>query len=273
MKKVNINRRLKLVLYDGINEMPMGNFREFNRFVMLDAGLGSDIQDIDNKFAAVIKFIMQGKKEEGAKELINTRQAIALVLNGTNLKQMSFVPFIHTLNGERVTDLSEEGAREVLRKMELAMVSQGWLIDMLGGLKKKIDSEFDVLLSSYTKATGRQNEYYINLKRRTKLVYQSIITGQDLSTQIDDIDDLLFAMFTPAEYSGPDGLEAKYTGGFEEICAMMKTQGIQNPKWLTVLEFYKTMDTLKHINKQKAKAGRPQGKKGASPRRSRKTIK
>ena len=138
MKKVKINRRLNLVLYDGINEMPMGNFREFNRFVMLDAGLGSDIQDIDNKFAAVIKFIMQGKKEEGAKELINTRQAIALVLNGTNLKQMSFVPFIHTLNGERVTDLSEEGAREVLRRMEQAMVTQGWVIEMLGGLKKKL---------------------------------------------------------------------------------------------------------------------------------------
>ena len=137
MKKVKINR-LNLVLYDGIDEMPMDNFREFNRYVLIESGIGSDMQAVDSKLATIIRFMQLDKKESATKELLNMRQAIALVLAGTNLELMSFVPFIHSINGKPVTDLSQEGVKEILFRLEKARVETGWVLRTKSALKKKL---------------------------------------------------------------------------------------------------------------------------------------
>lgn len=138
----------------------------------------------------------------------------------------------------------------------------------IGRDKKKIDLEFDILLPDHTKPTPRQVEYYSNLKKRTKLVLRSIISGEDVAQEVQDVDDHLFGMYEVGEFSGAEGQEAKYKVGFEEICSMMMVRGIQDPRMVSVVTFYKAIDTLKHINKQRRKEAAKQQQNQSRGKRS-----
>ena len=46
MKTISLaNRTIKL--YDSIDEMPIENFQRYNKYIIIDAGLGSDIDSVD----------------------------------------------------------------------------------------------------------------------------------------------------------------------------------------------------------------------------------
>lgn len=46
MKTVKINNH-ELKLYDNIDEMPIVNFQKYNKYIIVDSGLGSDIDSVD----------------------------------------------------------------------------------------------------------------------------------------------------------------------------------------------------------------------------------
>ena len=58
MKKMTLGTH-KVVMYDSIEELPIVRFQKYNKMLMLDAGLGSDVTDIiiknKQQFAPVIK--------------------------------------------------------------------------------------------------------------------------------------------------------------------------------------------------------------------------
>ena len=152
MKKIKI-AKTNMVIYDGIDELPIVNFREYNRYVLIDSGIGSDMQSVDSHLASIIRFIKLGKSEEATKELLNMRQNIALVMAGTNLKMMSFVPLIYSIDGKRVTDLSDENIKSVLEMLNRRQVSYLNVASMLAEVKKK---SIQSLTSCWRVIRGRQ---------------------------------------------------------------------------------------------------------------------
>lgn len=137
MKKIKVGR-LRLSMYDSLDELPIINFREYNRFVLIDAGIGSTVQSFDNHLATVAKLIQANRSKEAVKELLNTRQNVALVVSGTNLKMLSFVPWIHSINGERVIDLSQENGQLILNRLSHTGATVSWINRQLDAIKKKL---------------------------------------------------------------------------------------------------------------------------------------
>ena len=50
----------KVVMYDSIEELPIVRFQKYNKMLMLDAGLGSDVTALDGHLARVSEYIKAG---------------------------------------------------------------------------------------------------------------------------------------------------------------------------------------------------------------------
>ena len=65
MKTVKINNH-ELKLYDSIDEMPIVNFQKYNKYIIVDSGLGSDIDSVDEHLVNLAKLIKSDKDKEAA---------------------------------------------------------------------------------------------------------------------------------------------------------------------------------------------------------------
>ena len=66
MKTLYINKKIVKV-YDSIDEMPIVNFQKYNKYLLIDSGLGSDADDIDSHISKIAKFI---KADDSKKALL-----------------------------------------------------------------------------------------------------------------------------------------------------------------------------------------------------------
>ena len=113
LKVGNIN----LEFFDGIDVMPMQTFNAFNKFVMLDAELGSTVFDFDKINTRIMEFVSKDMKEEALKELLNLRLVYNNILNENDTKGLAFASLIKKINGEEVEDFSEKNLKEILLKL------------------------------------------------------------------------------------------------------------------------------------------------------------
>ena len=107
-----------VMLYDSIDELPIKRFHVYNRYLLVDAGVGSDISDFD-----------------AGKELDNLRQNVYLVLSQQNVKHLSLACLVKQIDGVRYDDLSQEGLQKVIEVLGGASV--GEVSEAMASVKKK----------------------------------------------------------------------------------------------------------------------------------------
>lgn len=78
---------------------------------------------------------------------------------------------------------------------------------------------------------------------------QEIITGVDNKNKINEIDNFLYDMAKPQDYSGKGGAEVKYIKRYEEMSLILTKYANKDAKKMTVLEYYQAYDALKKENK------------------------
>ena len=97
MKEVELTGH-KVVLYDSIDELPIARFHKYNRYLLVDAGVGSEISDFDNHIERVVRYIRNKDNESAGKELENLRQNVFMVLSEQNIKHLSFACLVKTID-------------------------------------------------------------------------------------------------------------------------------------------------------------------------------
>lgn len=133
MKTIVINNK-KLVMYDSIDELPIVNFQKYNKFLLIDAGIGSDVNDIDQHISKIAKYI-KSDKSLAMQELQNMRQNMYMISSGISPKYLAFAALIYSIDDNRVEDLSDENLKAILES--LRTVKHSWLINKLTEIKKK----------------------------------------------------------------------------------------------------------------------------------------
>ena len=66
MKKMKLGEH-SVVMFDSIEELPIVRFQKYNKMLMLDAGLGSDLTALDAHLARVGEFIKTGETDNAAR--------------------------------------------------------------------------------------------------------------------------------------------------------------------------------------------------------------
>lgn len=255
MKTTKIGN-LEVELYDAIDELPIARFHAYNKALLIDAGIGSDLADWDTHIEKTIRFIRVGKPDLAEKELDNLRQNVYFVQTDMSPRYLAFCALVRKVNGTEYNDLSPDGLAKVLELFK--DTPNGELTAQLEAVKKKIDEELQLYFpKSFDDATVK--EYYDQLKQRTLLMLDAIIQGDesDKRAEIDDITTLLLTYTKPQSFSGSDSMEIQYDKQFENMCLMLSQHLHVNPKAFTVLEYYNAFEYIKQTTKQaKAKAGK-----------------
>lgn len=240
MKKVIVNKKV-LLLYDSIDELPIINFQKYNKYLLIDAGIGSDINDIDEHITKLAKYI-KTDLTKASQELQNYRQNLYMIASGISPKHMAFAALIHSIDGKKVEDLSDENLKSILD--DLRTVRRSWLVDLLVKIKKKITLELELYFPQDF-LNLREKEVYDRLKRRTLLVLEGIIEEKANAEEIAKIDDYFFSLHKPNSFSGEESVEIKYDKQFESLCVLIAQKTSLNAKSMTTLEFYSTLDNIK----------------------------
>lgn len=251
--KTVIIRNKEVRLYDSIDEMPIVNFQKYNKYLLIDSGIGSDVDDIDTHIVKVAKFIKAGNSNKAMQELQNMRQNMHMVNSEISPKYLAFAALVHSIDGKEVTDLSDENLKAVLDQINSIRHSR--LLDLFMRLKKKVSDELETYFPGDF-SSAKEKETYDRLKRRTQLVLDAIINGTDNKEQIEAIDNILFGMYNPKCFIGSDSIEVSYDKQFETTCLLIAQKTSMDAKKMTVLQFYSTLDTIKKQAEAEVKAYR-----------------
>ena len=101
MKNLIVNKKVVRV-YDSIDEMPIVNFQKYNKYLLIDSGIGSDADDIDAHITRVAKFIKSNNAKKALQELQNMRQNMYMVNNEISPRYLAFAALIHSIDSEEV---------------------------------------------------------------------------------------------------------------------------------------------------------------------------
>lgn len=248
MKALNIGNK-EIKLYDSIDEMPICNFQKYNKYILLDSGIGSDIDDVDSHLIRISKLV----KTDSAKalqELQNMRQNMHMIVSNISPKYLAFAALIHSVDGKKIEDLSDDTLKRVLE--EIKDVKHGALVDILEWLKKKLQAELETYFPSEFE-DAKEKEAFDRLKRRTLLVLRQIIEDTDLSDEIQEIDDYSLSLYKPKIFFGKKSVEIQYDKQFENSCLLISKETGSNAKSMTVLQYYNALELIKKETDAKLK--------------------
>ena len=249
MKNLLINKKIVRV-YDSIDEMPIVNFQKYNKYLLIDSGIGSDADDIDAHIVKIAKYIKSNNSRKALQELQNMRQNIYMVNSEISPKYLAFAALIHSVDGKEVNDLSDDGLKKLLHGLK--EVKHSKVVDFLLWLKKKVTNELEIYFPGDF-VNPKEKEAYDKLKVRTLLVLDSVINDTDNSEQIDTIDMIMLNLHTPKTYMGSESVEVKYDKQFESTCLLIAQKTNMDARKMTVLQFYNAIDNIKTQAEAEAK--------------------
>lgn len=231
-------------LYDSIDELPMSRFHKYNKYILVDAGIGSDLADFDSHIEKLAVYINSKTTDLANIELQNMRQNIYFIQTGISPKHLSFCVLVKSVDGIDYNDLSLDGLQKVLELF--ADVPHSEITDHLEAVKKKIDEQLQLYFpKAFDDASIK--EYYDDLKKRTMLMLKSIIEGETDETQkeIDRITVLLITYNKPYLFSGTDNAEIQHDKNYHNMCLMISEYVKTDPKDFTVFEYYNAFEYVK----------------------------
>ena len=250
MKTISLaNRTIKL--YDSIDEMPIENFQRYNKYVIIDAGLGSDIDSVDEHIVQVAKLINAGDKKKAMQELQNMRQNLHMIVSSISPKYMAFAALIYSIDEKKIENQSDTSLQELLS--DLKELEHGSILNILYELKKKLSTELETYFPDNFDS-AKEKMIYEKIKQRTILQLKGIIEDKDYAKDIADIDMSLLKSYKPGSFSGKDSFELKYNKQFESLCMLIGQKANLNAKQMTVLQFYTTVNNIKAQLEAEAKA-------------------
>ena len=119
--------------YDSIDSLPFDRFNSFNKFVMLDAELGSDVIAFDQKISKIFQFLGKEMIKEATGELYNLRNTYHNIMTENNVRGLAFACLIRKIDDVKIEDYSIENMKSILKKLS------GWGLE-IGHVKESNDS-------------------------------------------------------------------------------------------------------------------------------------
>ena len=234
-------------MFDSIEELPIVRFQKYNKMLMLDAGLGSDLTALDAHLARVGEFIKAGETDNAAREIDNLRQTLFNVQNGLTPHFMSLIPLMAEVDGEPLTDLSDENIQRVYDTLK--DVTMKAYEGAASEVKKKIEEELKAYFNQGGESAASK-EYYELMRRRALLMLDEISDGRDRSEEIRAIESRMVRSDEPRVFQGERNAEVLYDKNFVGCCIAIAQNLNMDAKQMTVLEYYRAIEVLEEQQKE-----------------------
>lgn len=238
--------------YDSIESLPVVRFHRYNKMILVDAGIGSDLSDFDAHIQKARVYLANGKHDLASMELDNLRQNVYMIQSGVSPRHLAFCVLVKSIDGVDQLDITDEGLKAVLERFNDYPV--GDMAGLLDSVKKKIDDEL-VLFFPEMFDDSAVKEYYGDMLKRASLILQMIIDGEspEVIKEINRIGDALIMYNKPSVFEGAKSVEIQHEKNFIDLCLMLSKRNNESPKNYTVLEFYVAFEKMKREIKQENK--------------------
>lgn len=249
MKNAKIGKH-NVEIYDSIEDLPSVRFHKYNKFLLIDAGIGSDLSDVDGHIEKAIAYSRSKTPELGAIELENLRQNIYFIQAELSPKHLALAVLIKSIDGVEQTDLSPEGLQKVLDYF--SDVPHNELTAQSEAVKKKIDEELQLYYPNLFDDSSIK-EYYDDLRKRNLLTLQLIIEGEspEIEKEIEQLNISLITYNKPLVFNGSENAEIQHNKSYEDMNLLIAQHLHLDPKKFTVLEFYSAFERVKEMLKPK----------------------
>ena len=240
--------------YDSIDALPIVRFHKYQKLLLVDAGVGSDITAFDQRVEKARRFIVAGKPDQAQQELENLRQCVYLIQTELSPKHRAFAALVTKIDGQDCNDIGDDALAAVTEKLN--DVPEIELTARLEAVKKKIDGELMLYFPSLFNDSDVK-EYYDILRKRTLEILNGIVAGEQDPDRTAIVEKLTTALITyshPKLFTGSDGVEIQFDRQFENLCLVLSEQLHIDPKKYSVLEFYNAFDFVKERAKQAERA-------------------
>ena len=215
MKNVQI-KGMNVELYDSIEDLPIMRFHKYNKMLLVDAGVGSDLSDFDRHIEKVIRYLNSPTPNMATVELENMRQNIYFIQSEVSPRHLAFAVLVKSINDE-------------LRLYFPRLFDDATLKEYYDKLKQR------TIVVLRTIIDGRATEAD--------------------AKEIDDITAELITYFNPQTFTGAESVEIRHDRQFENMCLILSQNLHVDPKKFTVLEYYNAFEYIKEqakkANKQK----------------------
>ena len=241
-------------MYDGIEELPIVRFHKYQKLLLVESGVGSDIAAFDQRIEKARRFVMSGDNKNAQQELENLRQCVFMIQNEISPKHRAFAALVTKIDGREYKDISDESLEEIIHALNDAPLKE--LAARLDAVKKKIDDELTLYFPGIFN-NSEIKEYYDLLKKRTLAMLKKIVEGVPDPENDKDVDRITTALITysqPRTFAGSESAEIQHDRQFENLCLALSEQLHVKPKEYSVLEFYNAFDFLQERAKAAEKA-------------------
>lgn len=249
MKQVTIGKH-SLLVYDSIEDLPITRFHKFNKLMLVEAGVGSSVSDLDEHLARVSKYVLANELEKADKELQNLRQCLYLIQSEITPENMAYAALVYSIDGKVYSEPTDDAIAEITAK--LSDISKSQLSGKFAEVKKKLDSELEAYFPSLSDSS-KTKEYYAKLKRRTLLILSGIGSDEKETDKVEELSDELLLHLDPMCFTGPESLEIQQDKQFEDACLAISRVYNKDAKRLTVLEYYNAIFSLKRESEEASK--------------------
>lgn len=249
MKRIKIGTH-DVEYYDAIDELSVVRFHKWQKFVMIDSGIGADIQSFDQHIEKARRYCMTGKNDLAEKELMNLRQCVYFIQQELSPAHMAFAALVKSIDGKNCDDISDDALRDVAALF--ANMPNKDLTDHMDSVKKKIDGEL-MLYFPRLFADSEVKEYYDIMRQRLLAILRGIIDGQPAPDEIPEVEELtnkIILYSNPKNFAGSDSIEIQFDKNFENLCLVLAHNLNIDAKTKTVMEFYNAFEYLKDKAKQ-----------------------
>ena len=247
MRTIKIGRKT-VEFYDAIDELPIRRYHKFNKYMLVDSGIGSDLNDINSHIAKVSRYISKKDEKNALAQLENLRTSLYMIAEETNVRHLSFAILVKSINGKLVTDLSDENIERIAKSFDNE--KKGFIDDVIDSIKKKIDLELVVYFPGQFE-DAQVKEYHDRIRNRTLLILSEIKTNKKETDKINKIDDFLMGMVNPKSFSGKESVEILHDKQFEEACTFLESETGTRADDLTAMQFFSKFEYIKKKHSKK----------------------
>ncbi len=229
----------KLVFYDGVEDLPIVQFHRYSKFLLVESGIGDNINDIDKHITRILNFFNDKKKMQ--QELMNLRQCLYVIATEQDLHNKATLCLVRSVDGKPWEDFSDNGLEELYKMVNGASVKE--LDTIAAQVRDAIDEN---LIQYFPKVfeDSLQKNYTDLLRRKALLQIASIVKDEDNKEQIEAVDASIYRMQNPKGFMGQDSEEVRFDKQFEDMCLLMAKEFGGGIKKYTTMEFYTAFERL-----------------------------
>jgi len=238
-------------IYDSIGQLPLDRYIAYNHALLLDANLGSDLEDYTRHTARLASYIKDSKTDAALQTLENQDRLLRLLVAKTNPKMNAFCCLVKSIDNKPNEDFSEAGCRRLIAQLSTIRLSWAYLVEILDSIKKKVDAEVETLFHELSPSAGAIR-YAHALKRRAKMLVDGILSDQagEALERVKAVDSQLLDLVKPVGMSGAQGAEVQYLKSSHAAALMVGRYTGRDATQMSVLDFMTALVEMQKAAKQ-----------------------